>query len=196
MIYVGNGAEVCNAFNGKDYSLAFSTKAAEADNVHYYSGNKMVYAGHDQVLSERDAKTGEIKFAFALAGSVHGFKIDKKAGKIYAIPTKASLIAVLDISKHENTDKFPLTLSDAGSPVAKDADNGLLFVGCPKVTPMVVFDKIPARKSPVSSFPPGSTISILIRSAIVCMPHAVTAPWLSSKRSATSTKLLPSWKLR
>ena len=138
MIYVGNGAGVCNAFNGKEYSLAFSTKAAGADNVHYHSGNKMVYVGHDEVLSELDAKTGEIKFAFALPGSVHGFKIDKKAGKIYAVLTKASLIAVLDIAKHEITDKVPLTLSDAGSPVAQDADNGLLFVGCPKMKPMVV----------------------------------------------------------
>ena len=147
MIYVGNGAGVCNAFNGKNYSLVFSTKAAGADNVHYHSGNKMVYVGHDEVLSELDAKTGEIKFAFALPGSVHGFKIDKKAGKIYAVLTKASLIAVLDIATHKVTDRFPLTLSDAGSPVAQDADNGLLFVGCPKMKPMVVvFDTKTGRE--------------------------------------------------
>jgi hypothetical protein len=36
------------------------------------------------------------------------------------------------------TGKFDLTVSDAGSPIAQDAANGLLFVGCPKKQPMVV----------------------------------------------------------
>ena len=138
MIYVGNGAGVCNAFDGKDYKPVFSVKAANADNVHYHSDNKTVYVGQDEILSEINAKTGEVNATINLPGAVHGFKIDKKAGKIYAVLTKASLIAVIDIAKREITDKFPLTLSDAGSPIAQDSENGLLFIGCPKQKPMVV----------------------------------------------------------
>jgi DNA-binding beta-propeller fold protein YncE len=138
MIYVGNGAGVCNGFDGKDYKQVFSTPAPNADNVHYHSGNHMVYVGQDEILSELDAKSGEIKASINLPGAVHGFKIDKKAGKIYAVLTKPSLIAVIDIASHQVTEKFDLTVSDAGSPIAQDVENGLLFVGCPKKQPMVV----------------------------------------------------------
>lgn len=138
LIYVGNGAGTCNAFSGKDYSLVFSTPAPNADNVHYHSDLKLVYVGQDEILSALDAKTGEVKAKIDLPGAVHGFKIDKKAGKIYAVLTKPNLLAVVDIARHEVTEKFPMTLSDAGSPIAQDAENGLLFVGCPKKQPMVV----------------------------------------------------------
>lgn len=141
MIYVGNGAGTCNAFDGTDYHQVFSAKAPGADNVHYHSGTKLVYVGGDEGLSEIDAKSGEIKATIKLPGAVHGFKIDKKAGKIYSVQTKPNLIAVVDIAKREVVDQFALTLSDAGSPIAQDADSGLLFVGCPKTKPMViVFD--------------------------------------------------------
>jgi DNA-binding beta-propeller fold protein YncE len=156
MIYVGNGAGYCNAFDGKTYERVFSTPAAGADNVHYHSGNKMLYVGHDEVLSELDAKTGEIKSAIALPGAVHGFKIDKKAGKIYAVLTKASMVAVIDIAKHEVTNRFPITLSDAGSPIAQDAKNGLLFVGCAKLKPMVVvLDANTGKEISQVTIPPG-----------------------------------------
>jgi len=138
MIYVGNGAGTCNAFDGKEYKQVFSTPAPHADNVHYHSGNHMVYVGQDEILSELDARTGEIKAAINLPGAVHGFKIDKKAGRIYAVLTKPNLVAVIDIAKHEVVEKFDLTVSDAGSPIAEDAAHGLLFVGCPKKQPMVV----------------------------------------------------------
>jgi DNA-binding beta-propeller fold protein YncE len=140
-IYVGNGAGTCNAFSGKDYKQLFSTPAPNADNVHYHSDLKLVYVGQDEILSALDAKTGDVKAKIELPGAVHGFKIDKKAGKIYAVLTKPNLLAVVDIASQKVVDKYPLTLSDAGSPIAQDAENGLLFVGCPKKQPMViVFD--------------------------------------------------------
>jgi DNA-binding beta-propeller fold protein YncE len=138
LVYVGNGAGTCNAFDRQDFKQAFSTPTPNADNIHYYSGTQTVYVGQDEILSELDAKTGAIKASIQLPGAVHGFKIDKKAGKIYAVLTNPNLVAVVDIAKREVTDKFELTLSDAGSPVAQDSENGLLFVGCPKKKPMVV----------------------------------------------------------
>ena len=138
MVYVGNGAGTCNAFEGKEFKPVFSTPAPNADNVHYHSGNQMVYVGQDEIMSVLDARTGEIKASINLPGAVHGFKIDKKGGKIFAVLTKPNLVAVIDIAKNEVTEKFDLTVSDAGSPIAQDAANGLLFVGCPKKQPMVV----------------------------------------------------------
>ncbi len=138
LIYVGNGGGTCNAFDGKTYEQVFSTKAPSADNVHYHSGNHLLYVGQDEVLSVLDAKTGAIKVAIDLPGAVHGFKIDKTAGKIFAVLTKEHMIAVINLETNQVTDRFPLTLSDAGSPIAQDAEQGLLFVGCPKTKPMVV----------------------------------------------------------
>ncbi len=155
MIYVGNGAGVCNGFDGKDYKLVFSTPAKGADNVHYHSGNKMVYVAHGATLSELDAKTGDVKAAIALPGDAHGFKIDKKAGLIYVVLTKPSLIAVVDVAKREVTAKFPLTLSDAGSPIAQDVANGLLFVGCPKKPMVVVFDAKTGKELTSIAIPSG-----------------------------------------
>jgi DNA-binding beta-propeller fold protein YncE len=137
-IYVGNGAGTCNGFDGKDYRLVFSTPAPNADNVHYHSGTKRVYVGQDELMSELDAKSGEVKAEIKLPGAVHGFRIDKDAGKIYTVLTKPNLIGVVDIAKQSVIESFQLTKSDAGSPIAQDAANGLLFVGCPKKQPMVV----------------------------------------------------------
>lgn len=152
MIYVGNGIGVCNAFDGKTYDQVFSTPATGADNVHYHSGNKMVYVGQDEILSELDAKTGQLIAPIKLPGAVHGFKIDKKAGRIYAVLTKQNVIGVIDIAKREVIETFPMTLSDAGSPIAQDAEQGLLFVGCPKAKPMVLVYDIKAGKE-IASVP-------------------------------------------
>lgn len=155
IIYVGNGVGTCNAFDGTDYRQVFSAKAPGADNVHYHSGNNMVYVGGDEGLSEIDAKSGEIKSTIKLPGSIHGFKIDKNAGKIYTVQTKPNLVAVVDIANHSVIDQFPLTLSDAGSPIAQDTDNGLLFVGCPKTKPMVVVFDIKTGKEIANVIIPG-----------------------------------------
>lgn len=140
MIYVGNGAGFCNAFDGKDYHPAFSTPAAGADNVHYNPSNKLVYVGHGDSLSALDSKSGVVKASTKMPGDIHGFRVDRTAGKIYLVVTKPSLIVVVDIATNEVTDKWPLTLSDGGSPIAQDRENGLLFVGCPKKPMVVVFD--------------------------------------------------------
>jgi sugar lactone lactonase YvrE len=156
MIYVGNGAGFCNGFEGKQYKQVFSVKAPNADNVHFHSGSKLVYVGQDEILSAFDATNGDRKATVNLPGAVHGFKIDKKAGKIYAVLTKPNLIAVIDLSNHEIVGQFPLTLADAGSPIAQDSENGLLFVGCPKQKPMVVvFDVATGKESGSVEIPGG-----------------------------------------
>ncbi len=140
MVYVGNGSGVCNGFSCDDYKLVFSTKAPGADNVHYHSGNKQVYVAHGQSLTILDGKTGEIKGDIKLPGSIHGFKIDKKAEKVFAVLTKPAALGIIDLAKNAVIETYPMTLSDAGSPIAFDAANQLLFVGCPKKPMVVVFD--------------------------------------------------------
>ncbi len=137
IIYVGNGVGTCNAFNGKTYELIFSEKAEGADNVHYCPEHKTVYAGCGTTMVVLDAKTGKNKANIKLPGSVHGFKIDAKAGLIYAVLTKPSEVAVIDMAKNEVVANYPLKLTDGGSPIDYDPKAGVLFIGSPK-KPMVV----------------------------------------------------------
>ncbi len=154
MVYAGNGAGTCNGFSCSDFKLVFSTKAPKADNVHFNKETKAVYVGCGKTMLMLDAKTGEMKTTIELPGSVHGFKIDAKAGKIFTILTSPSLIGVVDMAKNEVTEKYPLMLSDAGSPVAYDNKGGLLFVGCPKKA-VVVFDAKTGKELEMVEIPAG-----------------------------------------
>jgi YVTN family beta-propeller protein len=139
-VFVGNGAGTCNAFDCKEFKLIFSTKLPKADNVNYHASAKRVYVAHGSTLSALDANTGEVKATVTLPGDAHGFAIDEKAGKIYVGLTKPTQIGVVDLAKHEVTEKFPLTLASGNSPVALDAAGGRLFVGCRKEPMVVVLD--------------------------------------------------------
>src|SRR5262249_17999649 len=78
------------------------------------------------------------------------------AGKLFAVLTKENMIAVINLETHQVTDRYPLTLSDAGSPIAQDAEHGLLFVGCPKAKPMVViFDTNSGKEVGTVAIPAG-----------------------------------------
>ena len=154
-VFAGNGAGTCNAFSGKDYAAGFSAKCPGADNVHYDAAGRRVFVGQGETLSVLDAKTGAFKTAVKLPGAVHGFQIDAKAGKLYAVLTKPSVVAVIDLSKLAVTEQWPLTLSDAGSPAALDAANGVLFVGCPKKPMVVAFDVKSGKELGAVAIPAG-----------------------------------------
>jgi DNA-binding beta-propeller fold protein YncE len=139
-IFVGNGAGVCNAFDGKDYRLVFSTKLAKADNVHYEPGSQTVFVAHGSTISGLDARTGEVKCKVELPGSSHGFQIDAAAGKLFVNLTKPNQVAVVDIAKQEVMAKYPVTLAEGVSPLAYDAKGGRLFIGCRKKPMVVVLD--------------------------------------------------------
>ncbi len=140
-VYVGNGAGTCNAFDcGADYKLAFSAKLPKADNVNYHTSAKRVYVAHGETISALDAKTGDVKATVTLPGEAHGFAIDEKGGKLYVSLSKPNQVGVVDLAKHEVTDKFPLTLAAGNSPLAFDAATGRIFVGCRKEPTVVVLE--------------------------------------------------------
>lgn len=139
MIYVGNGAGVCNGIDGKDYKAVFSAKAPKADNVAYHSGTRAVYVAHGNTISAFDGKTGEVKATVELPGATKGFRIDQQAGKLF-VNLKPSQVAVIDLAKHQLIATYPLKLADGASPLAYDAKDGLLFVGCRKPPRVVVMD--------------------------------------------------------
>jgi DNA-binding beta-propeller fold protein YncE len=154
MIFVGNGAGVCNGIDGKDYKVVFSAKAPKADNVAYHPGTKAVYVAHGNTISAFDGKTGEAKGSVETPGATKGFRIDPEAGKLW-VNLKPSQIAVIDLAKHRVVATYPLKLADGASPLAYDAKNGLLFAGCRK-KPMVVVVDARSGKELTSVAIPGS----------------------------------------
>ncbi len=139
-VFVGNGSGTCNAFDGKEYKLAFSAKFTKPDNVNFHTGTKTIYVAHGPSISALDGKTGEAKAAIMLPGDAHGFAIDEKTGKLFVSLTKPSQVGVIDLVKNEVTDKFPLTLAQGNSPLAHDAAGGRIFVGCRKEPMVIVLD--------------------------------------------------------
>lgn len=140
MIFVGNGAGTCNGFDAREFKLVFSVKADKADNVAYHAGTKTVYVAHGSTISAFDAKTGEPKTKVELPGEAHGILVDAKAEKLFVSLTGPSQIGVIDLTKQVLTDKYPLTLAEGNSPIAHDAAEGRIYVGCRKKPLVVVLD--------------------------------------------------------
>jgi DNA-binding beta-propeller fold protein YncE len=139
MIYVGNGAGVCNGIDGKDYKVVFSAKAPKADNVAYHPGTKAVYVAHGNTISAFDGKTGAAKGSVETPGATKGFRIDPEAGKLW-VNLKPSQIAAIDLATHRVVATYPLKRAEGASPLAYDAEAGLLFAGCRKKPMVVVVD--------------------------------------------------------
>jgi hypothetical protein len=138
MIFVGNGGGVCNGIDGKDYKTVFSTKAEKADNVYYHSGNKVVYVAHGETISVLDAKTGAVKARISTGGKTEGFRVDKKANKLFINLRSPSVVAVIDLGTNEVVDRFKLPKTETNGPLAYDDKAGLLFVGCGGKAPMII----------------------------------------------------------
>jgi DNA-binding beta-propeller fold protein YncE len=154
MIYVGNGEGVCNGIDGKDYHVVFTAKAPKADNVAYNATTKEVYVAHGKMISAFDAKSGSPKFSVETPGDTHGFRIDRKAGKLY-VNLKPCQVAVVDLAKHSVVTTYPVKLAEGASPLAYDAKDGLLFVGCRKAPMVVVLDSKSGKELTSVAIPGG-----------------------------------------
>jgi DNA-binding beta-propeller fold protein YncE len=138
-IFVGNGKDgVCNVFDGKSYELVRSIKLDDADNVRYEPRSKMIYVTHaENALAVIDPKTLEVKTTINLPGAPEAFQIDPVQSRLYINIPDPSQVVVVDAERNEVVAKFPLTLAQGNFPLAIDATNGRLFIGCRK-KPMVV----------------------------------------------------------
>jgi hypothetical protein len=85
-----------------------------------------------------DAKTGEVKSRISTGGKTEGFRVDKKANKLFINLQNPSVLAVIDLNKNEVVDRFKLTKTSANGPLAYDNKAGLLFIGCSGRVPMII----------------------------------------------------------
>jgi DNA-binding beta-propeller fold protein YncE len=141
-IFVGNGVDgACRVFDGRNYQLVRSIKLDDADNVRYDSRTQQVYVSHaEKALSAIDAKTLKVKATIKLPGPPEAFQLHPTQPRLYINTLKPAQVAVVDTEKNEVVAKFPLTLATANYPLALDAGDGRLFVGCRKKPMVVILD--------------------------------------------------------
>lgn len=141
-IFVGNGvAGVCNIFDGKDYKLLHSIKLPGADNLHYDVEQKRIYVGHaEKKLSVVDARTYEVIATLDLPGSPEGFQLETKRSRLYLNTVEPTRLVVVATDKNEVLHRYPVKGADRAYPLAVDAANHRLFLGCRRKPAIVVMD--------------------------------------------------------
>src|SRR5262249_33040170 len=134
-------AGTCNVFDGKSYSLLYSLKLPDADNVRFDPGSGLVYVGHEEnALTAFDAKTYEVKTTVKLPGPPEAFQLDSERKRLYLNVVRPPSIAVIDLDKHEMIANHGLKLAAGNYPMALDRQNQRVFVGCRKPPMVVAYD--------------------------------------------------------
>ncbi len=156
-IFVGNGADgVCNVFNGQDYQLLQSIKLPGADNVRYDASSRLIYVAHEEnSLSAVDAATLEVKATIKLPGPPEAFQIDSQRSRIYVNVPEPAQVAVIDANKNEVIATHPLKLAGGNFPMALDAKNGRIFLGCRKPPKVVVLETMTGKEVAGIDIPAG-----------------------------------------
>jgi DNA-binding beta-propeller fold protein YncE len=141
-IFVGNGESgVCNAFDGKDYSLLHSFKLPDADNVRYDAKSARIYVTHaENALTVIDAKALKPLATIKLPGPPEAFQLDVAKSRIFLNCTAPSEVVVIDAKKQGVATSYPLKKAKGNFPLALDADNHRVFVGCRQPPVIVALD--------------------------------------------------------
>jgi DNA-binding beta-propeller fold protein YncE len=141
-IFVGNGEDgVCNAFDGKDYSLLKSFKLPDADNVRYDPKSGRVYVTHaEHSLAVLDAKALKVLATVKLPGPPEAFQLDPAKPRIFLNCLSPGQVVVIDTTKQEVATSYPLEGAKANYPLALDADHHRVFVGCRKPPVVLALD--------------------------------------------------------
>jgi DNA-binding beta-propeller fold protein YncE len=141
-IFVGCGTDgVCNALDGRTYKLLHSLKLPDADNVHYDPRTRRVYVGHeDRALTAFDAESYTVKGTVRLPGPPEAFQLDPNRPRLYVNTHDPAAVAEVDTDRLEVVARHPLTKASGNYPMALDAADGRVFVGCRKGPMVVVLD--------------------------------------------------------
>ena len=156
VVVVGNGSGEVAGFKAADRAVAFTAKAAAADNVHYNPADKRVYAAHGSALSGFDTQTGGLWKMVALPGAAHGFVIDPTGGTTYVSLTGPGAVAVVSVgSPPKLTGTYPLKLAAGNSPITLDPAGRRLFVGCRRPACVLVLDADTGKELQAVPIPAG-----------------------------------------
>jgi DNA-binding beta-propeller fold protein YncE len=142
-VFVGLGTGgFCNVFDGADYKLLKTIKFQDdADNVRYEPRTHLVYVAHaEKALGIIDGQSLELKTDITLPGAAESFQIDPSRPRLYLNIPMPAQVALIDTDKNEVAATWPLKSASANFPMALDAANHRIYVGCRKEPMVVVLD--------------------------------------------------------
>jgi hypothetical protein len=139
-IFVGNGGGVCNAFDGRDYSLLKSVPVKDADNVHYDPRTKHVFVAGAEDMAVIDARSLKLIATIKLPSPPEGFQIATGKPRLYVNVGPQFQVVVIDTDKNEVAARHPLKANKGIETLALDEANKRIFVGFRGEPRIVVLD--------------------------------------------------------
>lgn len=143
VLFVANGGNgAVDVFNAATYQKLSSIQLPDdADNVRYDTLNKKVYVGYGEGgIAIIDAATFKQEADIKLQGHPESFQLDILTSKIYVnIPDKQQ-VEVIDMDKQAVIGRWKITEAKANFPMALDAANHRLFIGCRHPSKLLVLD--------------------------------------------------------
>lgn len=153
VIFVANGASgECDIINADTYQRISTIQlGGDADNVRYDPVAGKIYVGYgDGGIAIIDSKSFKQLADIKLPGHPESFQLGNKAKELYVNVPDKQMIAILDIVKNTIKDKWKIDSATANFPMALDAVNNRLFIGCRKPAKLLVINSETGKT--ISSF--------------------------------------------
>lgn len=113
----------------------------DADNVRYDAKSDLVYVGYGNgALAVIRPATGERVATIQLAGHPESFQLEQNGSRLFVNIPDGEQVAVVDRDQHRVLDTWPMKEFGGNFPMALDAVNHRLFLGCRRPARMVVLD--------------------------------------------------------
>jgi outer membrane protein assembly factor BamB len=113
----------------------------DADNVRYELTTGKIFVGYgDGGIAAIDAKTFKQLTDIRLPGHPESFQLSNESKEIFVNVPDAQILATIDLDKMAITDKWKIETAKANFPMALDANNHMLFVGCRNPAKLLVIN--------------------------------------------------------
>ena len=143
-VFVANGENgECDIYNADTYQLITSIKmpGGDADNVRYDAIAEKIFVGYgDGGIAVIDAKTFKQMADVKLPGHPESFQLSADSKKIFVNVPDVQMLATIDLDKYTITDKWKIEIAKANFPMALDATNHRLLVGCRNPAKLLVIN--------------------------------------------------------
>jgi YVTN family beta-propeller protein len=142
VIFVANGASgECDVFNAETYHRISAIQLeGDADNVRYDPVAAKIFVGYGDGMAIIDAKTFKLLADIKLPGHPESFQLDNDAKELFVNVPDIQLLMVLDLVKNTIKEKWKTVVAAENFPMALDAVNHRLFIGCRKPAKLVVIN--------------------------------------------------------
>jgi DNA-binding beta-propeller fold protein YncE len=139
-IFVGNGGGVCNALDGRDYSVLKSIPVKDADNVHYDPRTNHVFVAGEKDMAVIDARSLKLVTTIQVPAPPEGFQIATGQPRLYLNVGPKFEVVAIDTDKNEVAARYPLKAAKGIETLALDEANKRIFVGFRGEPRIVVLD--------------------------------------------------------